>query len=422
MNIKRVLNLGVLFLLSPICLQSVLAGRSHHSSSKEDPVTVVIGFVFTIVVVIVMCFINSSRQRKPATEEEVKEMDREWEIWVERFKSQRFSPPATSILLQSDEIPLLEEASALAEARAVRVYGGGGTRVQGVYIGGGESTSFDELKDIDSGTLTFTTQRLVFTGQLQQRVTAIRDVVSALPYGGDAIIINSQRRAKAQVYTVRNPILWASAIQCIIKGVLKIKKVVEEADSDSNQRRASRAALKNPDLTNTRYVMVTTTQMAYLTDLGIEFDHAKLTKADADRLISRALAADRPNESQKDKVRRLGFVLKDDEDYTMRELDEILDSASQRPDPQDLAKLQSLKIDLSNGNALDCRMMIELDEAFRADDEFNALGSVGIAKACAAATKDPDLFKVTLRHSASHGGLVFSWPQTKLREWAAKTQ
>lgn len=636
MSIKRATIVGMTLFLSPSLVLPVLASHSHHVSPNGDPVAGIFSIVATndnpvaaifsilavIVFAIVMAFINSRRQCKPATEEEKNEMVRECENWAQKLESQDFFPPETHILLQPDEIPLLEEPSTLAEARSVGVYGGGGTQINGIYIGAGESTSFDELKDIDSGTLTFTTQRLIFTGGLQQRVISIEDIVNALPYGGDAIIVNSQDRAKAQVNTVRNPVLWSFVIQCVIKGDLTLQRNLDgtfklapkhavefnnrgaakgnngdldgaiadytlavkldpklavaysnrgvayfqirnwtdaladfnrccELDSkdqkdarlfiwlirarmgekkaadkelsacidrlwnDTPEDWASKiagffldriseadflAAAASPDVETERgqvceawfYAgikrllagdsttaaddfsnclatglknlsayqsaqaelkalhaphltaknstspiadsanaeqtrgmtdeeMATGAQLSYLSDLGVEYDPATLTKADATRLIDHALAANRPSESQMDRLRRLGFVLKDGEGFTMRELDEILNSARQSPDPQDLAKLQSLKIDLSNGNALDCRLMIELDEAFLSDDEFSPLGPIDIARACAEAAKDPDLFKVRLRRSAAHGGLVFSWPQAKLRQWAASS-
>lgn len=53
---------------------------------------------------------------------------------------------AVGIVLQKGEIALLrEDGSQLAESRAYRVFGGGGTRIHGVYIGGGASESYQRL-------------------------------------------------------------------------------------------------------------------------------------------------------------------------------------------------------------------------------------------------------------------------------------
>src|SRR5437667_10704969 len=72
-------------------------------------------------------------------------------------------PDDIPVVLGTDETALLHEPSKLIEARATRVYAGAGTRVQGIYIGGGESKSVQSLKELDSGTLTLTTKRLVVT-------------------------------------------------------------------------------------------------------------------------------------------------------------------------------------------------------------------------------------------------------------------
>ncbi len=291
----------------------------------------------------------------------------------------------------------------------MRVYGGGGTRIHGIYIGGGESTSFDQLKNIDSGSVTLTDQRLIFSGQLQQRVIAISDIVSARPYGGAAFVVSSQKRGKAQVYSVSNPIVWTFAIQMVVKGDLHLgntarpaPKVVQPAEEPAIQPRATKA------------------QMAYLSDLGVQFDPQELNRGDASRLIGQALAVNTPSKAQLSKLDSLGFILKDDEKFTYMELDQVLALTNRNASLHDLEKLHELKINLENSDALSCRILIELDDAFQADEDFIHLGTVGIAKACAAAASDPDLFKPTLRHDKTHKELTFSWPKAKLKEWASK--
>lgn len=96
------------------------------------------------------------------------------------------------LILGADEAALLHEPSKLIEARATRVYAGAGTRVKGIYIGGGESSSVQHLKQLDSGTLTLTTKRLVFTGSMESRVVNIKDVVSveAIPDSIEELIFS----------------------------------------------------------------------------------------------------------------------------------------------------------------------------------------------------------------------------------------
>jgi len=129
----------------------------------------------------------------------------------------KISVPDTSVMMGTDETALLHEPSKLIEARATRVYAGGGTRVKGIYIGGGQSSSVQSLKQLDSGTLTLTTKRLVFTGSMESRVVNNKDVVSVEPLL-DAIEISIGKKAKRQVYLVRNPIIGETLIRTVIKG------------------------------------------------------------------------------------------------------------------------------------------------------------------------------------------------------------
>jgi DNA-directed RNA polymerase subunit RPC12/RpoP len=125
--------------------------------------------------------------------------------------------------LGTDEIPLLHEPSKLIEARATRVYAGAGTSMQGIYVGGGQSTSVQSLKELDSGTLTLTTKRLIFTGSMESRVVNVKDVVS-VNFFADAIEISTVRKAKRQVYLVRNPMMWGSLLLTVAKGGLSFSK------------------------------------------------------------------------------------------------------------------------------------------------------------------------------------------------------
>jgi DNA-directed RNA polymerase subunit RPC12/RpoP len=128
----------------------------------------------------------------------------------------------------------LDEPSKLIEARATRVYAGGGTRLKGIYIGGGESGSFQSLKELDSGTLTLTTKRLVFTGSMESRVVNIKEIVSIEPFGADAIVVSTGRKVKRQVYVVRNPIIWSTFIPMLIKGA--VWPVTKSADTRADIR------------------------------------------------------------------------------------------------------------------------------------------------------------------------------------------
>jgi ssDNA-binding Zn-finger/Zn-ribbon topoisomerase 1 len=196
--------------------------RSGHGSSSADGLSkfLVIGVV--ALVGLAFAVINASRKPKPVSPEKVAEQKAEAMDFLEKLNTGKFNPPNTPLVLAADEIALLHEPSTLIEARATRVYAGGGTRVQGIYIGGGQSSSVQDLKELDSGTLTLTTKRLVFTGSMESRVANIKDIVSVQNFA-DAIEISTARKAKRQVYLVRNPLLWVANIRTAISGGFSMK-------------------------------------------------------------------------------------------------------------------------------------------------------------------------------------------------------
>ena len=130
-------------------------------------------------------------------------------------------------ILKDGEHAILEESSTLFETRAVRVYGGGRTRLGRVYVGGGASESHQRVREIDQGTLTLTTARLVFDGGLENRNVALSKVLSVSPWA-DAIEISTERRAKSQIYRVENPLIWCSAIRAIAAGKFSERRTAEE--------------------------------------------------------------------------------------------------------------------------------------------------------------------------------------------------
>src|SRR5262245_26240718 len=150
--------------------------------------------------------------------------------FFDKIQAGKFTPPDTPLVLGADETAVLNEPSKLIEARATRVYAGGGTRVQGIYVGGGESSSVQALKELDSGTLTLTTKRLVFTGSMESRVSNVKDIVSVENWA-DAIEISTAKKAKRQVYVVRNPLIWGALLRSGVPPPI-IKPVGSSAVSD----------------------------------------------------------------------------------------------------------------------------------------------------------------------------------------------
>ncbi|PYK22090.1 MAG: hypothetical protein DME56_02350 [Verrucomicrobia bacterium] len=204
---KRAL-LIVALLLSPAVTSFA---RATHSASGDDLAKILpIGIV--VLVGLIAAAINATRKPKPISPAQVARLQNEATDFFNKIEAGNFTPPQTPLGLLAGESALLNEPSKLLEARATRLYAGGGTRVQGIYVGGGQSASSQTLKEVDSGTLTLTTKRLVFTGSMESRVVQFKDIV-AVQAMGDAIELSVGNKPKREVYLVHNPILWGSLLR-----------------------------------------------------------------------------------------------------------------------------------------------------------------------------------------------------------------
>src|SRR6266496_427892 len=193
------------------------------------------GTVFAIGVVLALVFaaIYASKKLKTVSPAKLAQLQSEAKEFFDKIIATGKITVTDNIpvVLGTDETALLHEQSKLIEARATRVYAGAGTRVKGIYIGGGQSSSVQALKQLDSGTLTLTTKRLVFTGSMESRVIDIKDIVSVGALA-DAIEISAARKAKRQVYVVHNPVLWGALLRTMSKGgtIITKKPVASSAD------------------------------------------------------------------------------------------------------------------------------------------------------------------------------------------------
>lgn len=125
---------------------------------------------------------------------------------IEREHSMPIVP--TDIILESDERAYYCAPATLFETRAVRHYQSGfaGFRVaKGIWIGGskGRSISNQELGQIDSGTLTVTTYRIIFDGN-QNRNINLGKIISIKPYS-DSVEVSVSNRQKSMFFTAENP-------------------------------------------------------------------------------------------------------------------------------------------------------------------------------------------------------------------------
>jgi len=204
-------------------VERAIGGLTGPTGQTLLAVLIIVG----VIVGVVLGLVTSARRRKALQRHRVLEMQHELERFVEHAE-QGLTPVSTHLILQKDAYAVLEESSALFETRAYRVYGGAGTRIKGIYIGGGASESHQRLREIDTGTLTLTTKRLIFDGTHENRNVRLSDLLSVSIPWSDAIEVSSQKRAKSQVFRVRNPLIWTTIVRSVAAGKFSKRERVEE--------------------------------------------------------------------------------------------------------------------------------------------------------------------------------------------------
>jgi Holliday junction resolvasome RuvABC ATP-dependent DNA helicase subunit len=144
---------------------------------------VVIGVIFRLII----ARNGSAQQRTTQLAAEAKQF---FDTELEQLHAGKLGPICDSpVIPDFGEAALLSEPSCLIEGRC---------------------------KMIDSGTLTLTTKRLVFTGSTEPRSTKLTDIVSVDQYGFDAIKVATAGQRKRQVHKVRNPIIWSKFIGVLL--------------------------------------------------------------------------------------------------------------------------------------------------------------------------------------------------------------
>jgi len=116
----------------------------------------------------------------------------------------RFNGPTDVALAKNENLLMASPSTSLVEARAVRqgTYGGPRIRIaKGFSIGGGASRyeSHDELRTIDTGNFTVTSERIVFAGSLRTVSIKLKKVVGLEPIE-NGVGINHTGKQKTQYF------------------------------------------------------------------------------------------------------------------------------------------------------------------------------------------------------------------------------
>ena len=115
---------------------------------------------------------------------------------------------------ENNLIPFIEDASVeLHEPRSKRIAGYSGVRVaKGIYIGGSQARSYQEMRRLDSGKLKLTFNELLFMGDLETRTIELKRIMDIEPYI-DGFKLSIKNRQKPIVFTgVKESGSWSMVI------------------------------------------------------------------------------------------------------------------------------------------------------------------------------------------------------------------
>ena len=163
---------------------------------------------------------NSLEEKKELAKQQREEEERtkalilsDKAIYMEDLKTNALNKELTirgvdsPVAIKKGEEIIVAIPSSLYESRAVRTGGYGGTRVRiakgvSVNVGKFKAESHQELRKIDSGMLTMTNKRLVFTGQLKSVTIQLGKIVTVEPWGDNAIAISKENVQKVQYFSI----------------------------------------------------------------------------------------------------------------------------------------------------------------------------------------------------------------------------
>jgi hypothetical protein len=139
-------------------------------------------------------------------------------------------------------IDLLEPRAVRRSIRSGRsVYGGPTIRLaRGLSFrfgasgstGTSESESFDELRQIDHGTLILTTKRLAFLGSLRTNSSSLDDLIGVKDFTG-GIQVHRERKQKAETYLLTHPLIIDGLVitGAMIQLAIEMAKLAQAVDA-----------------------------------------------------------------------------------------------------------------------------------------------------------------------------------------------
>jgi hypothetical protein len=107
---------------------------------------VIVGLLAIVVVIAMIRVINSQVAKTAIKERQNRNRDEAYRFFVDIEQQKKLPVIQVDVVLKEGEVGVFQEPSVLLETRAYRIYGGAGTRVGRIYLGGGASESHQRLR------------------------------------------------------------------------------------------------------------------------------------------------------------------------------------------------------------------------------------------------------------------------------------
>ena len=199
----------------------------YYAQTMKDSTLIALPIIIAVTaivgaVVAGICMSAARKRERRRLEERLNNQYVKWRAAIDR--AGRLQPMAVGMHLSKGEVGYLQLRTTLCETRSIRnsTHTGGAVRIaKGITVGRGYSTSesHEEWRQISTGVLYVTNKRLVFDGDMQNRVVKIDDVVSAQA-GAAQVAITAASRQKTMLFDRINGQIVRDVIEMIQGGLI----------------------------------------------------------------------------------------------------------------------------------------------------------------------------------------------------------
>lgn len=173
--------------------------------------------VLAIVALVVVTFVNSARRRRAE-----RISDEKYRAWRKAVESSGgvLPPVAVPVNLKKGETAFFFDRTAiLYEPRTIHDGSYGGASYRGangisLHAGGFRSEGHEEWRKITTGALYVTNMRIVFDGEMKNRIIPIADVMSVKP-GCRETVVNSEKLERPVAFGSINGQIFADVVNAL---------------------------------------------------------------------------------------------------------------------------------------------------------------------------------------------------------------